>query len=263
MEDRKEALLKESHLYLESHPELRQILNDFVSACLIHKPKDVVGFARDYFASFLEEGERALVKQTGTEMFAAGVAKMRPIVMCGPSGVGKGTLINRLMNDYPSKFGFSVSHTTRAPRPGEIDGVHYHFSTVPAMEADIALGKFIEHARVHNNLYGTSVAAVADVGKQGKMCVLDIDVQGAQQVKKTNLGVTPLFVFIAPPSTEELEKRLRGRGTETEEKIQTRLHNAQSEMQFAHTPGFFDLVIVNDDLDKAYEELKQFIMPQT
>ena len=186
------------------------------------------------------------------------MSKLRPIVMCGPSGVGKGTLINRLMADFPGKFGFSVSHTTRAPRPGETDGVHYNFVEKAAMEADIAEGKFLEHAHVHENIYGTSLAAVEAVATKGQVCVLDIDVQGAEIVKKSTLDA--LFVFIAPPSMEELEKRLRGRGTEKEESIQKRLANAAGEMAKTEVDGFFHAVIVNDDLEKAYGEHKTVVI---
>lgn len=186
------------------------------------------------------------------------MSKLRPIVMCGPSGVGKGTLINRLMADFPGKFGFSVSHTTRAPRPGETDGVHYNFVEKAAMEADIAEGKFLEHAHVHENIYGTSLAAVEAVATKGQVCVLDIDVQGAEIVKKSTLDA--LFVFIAPPSMEELEKRLRGRGTEKEESIQKRLANAAGEMAKTEVDGFFHAVIINDDLEKAYGELKTVVI---
>jgi guanylate kinase len=186
------------------------------------------------------------------------MSKLRPIVMCGPSGVGKGTLINRLMADFPGKFGFSVSHTTRAPRPGETDGVHYNFVEKAAMEADIADGKFLEHAHVHENIYGTSLAAVEAVATKGQVCILDIDVQGAEIVKKSTLDA--LFVFIAPPSMEELEKRLRGRGTEKEESIQKRLANAAGEMAKTEVDGFFHAVIVNDDLEKAYGELKTVVI---
>ena len=186
------------------------------------------------------------------------MSKLRPIVMCGPSGVGKGTLINRLMADFPGKFGFSVSHTTRAPRPGETDGVHYNFVEKSAMEADIADGKFLEHAHVHENIYGTSLAAVEAVATKGQGCVLDIDVQGAEIVKKSTLDA--LFVFIAPPSMEELEKRLRGRGTEKEESIQKRLANAAGEMAKTEVTGFFHLVIINDDLDRAYGVLKTVVI---
>ena len=185
-----------------------------------------------------------------------------PIVICGPSGVGKGTLIEKLKADYPEQFGFSVSSTTRDPRPGEEDGVHYHFTDRESMEKEIEEGKFLEHADVHGNFYGTSVEAVTSVAAEGKMCILDIDVQGAASCKKgfrERAIKNALFVFIAPPSLEKLEARLRGRGTEEEEAIQKRLGNAQGEMDRAKEPGFFDFTIVNDDLEVAYAELKAII----
>ena len=163
--------------------------------------------------------------------------RMRPVVVCGPSGVGKGTLLSRLMSDYPDQYGFSVSHTTRSPRPGEKEGVHYHFCDRAEMEKMIARGEFIEYARVHSNIYGTSIEAVRAVSDAGKTCLLDIDVQGAESVKKTDLNAR--FLFVAPPSFAELESRLRGRGTETEEKIQLRLQNANSEMAYLSKEGFF------------------------
>jgi hypothetical protein len=101
------------------------------------------------------------------------------VVICGPSGVGKGTLLTRLIQAHPDRFGFCVSHTTRAPRPGEINGVHYHFCDVAEMEAAIGRGEFLEHARVHSNIYGTSLAAVEAVSRAGKTCLLDIDVRVA------------------------------------------------------------------------------------
>ena len=103
--------------------------------------------------------------------------EQRPVVVCGPSGVGKGTLLNRLMAEHPEAFGFSVSHTTRQPRPGEVDGVHYHFVQKEDMEAGIQRGEFVEYAHVHSNMYGTSVKGVEDVRAAGKTCLLDIDVQ--------------------------------------------------------------------------------------
>jgi len=181
----------------------------------------------------------------------------RPLVVVGPSGVGKGTLIAMLQREFPDKFGFSVSHTTRAPRPGEVNGTHYNFVDKATMEQDIADGKFLEHAHVHQNIYGTSFAAVRKVSKSGKICLLDIDVQGAELVKKSDLKAA--YVFIAPPSMEELERRLRGRGTETEDAVLKRLENARTEMAKKDVDGFFDAVIVNDDVDKAYEALKAVI----
>ena len=182
---------------------------------------------------------------------------MRPLVIVGPSGVGKGTLIAMLQREFPDKFGFSVSHTTRGPRPGEVNGVHYNFVDKQAMERDIANGKFLEHAHVHQNIYGTSFAAVKSVTKAGKICLLDIDVQGAELVKKS--GMDAAYVFIAPPSMEELERRLRGRGTEAEDAVLKRLENARTDMKSKDVAGFYYAVIVNDDVDKAYMALKEVI----
>ncbi|KAJ7539925.1 hypothetical protein O6H91_11G115300 [Diphasiastrum complanatum] len=180
-----------------------------------------------------------------------------PTVICGPSGVGKGTLINKLMEEFPNTFGFSVSHTTRKPREKELDGVHYHFTNRPAMEVEVKEGKFLESADVHGNLYGTSIAAVEAVAEAGKRCILDIDVQGALSVRRSSMDA--LFIFVAPPSFEELEKRLRGRGTETEEQIQKRLRNAKAEIEQSKSPMLFDHILVNDNIDTAYEQLKKLL----
>ncbi|KAJ0737794.1 putative guanylate kinase [Helianthus annuus] len=203
-------------------------------------------------------------KKLGTEVVSwskgvIGNAK-RPLVISGPSGVGKGTLINMLMKEFPSMFGFSVSHTTRAPREKEQNGVHYHFSERNVMEEDIRNGKFLEHAAVHGNLYGTSIEAVDVVADAGKTCILDIDVQGARSVRANSLEATlATFVFVCPPSFEELEKRLRARGTETEEQIEKRLRNAKAELEQGRSPGLFDHVLVNNDLDACYEQLKNIL----
>ena len=199
-------------------------------------------------------------KRTGTNRLVGrlrGANMARPLVVVGPSGVGKGTLIAMLQREFPDKFGFSVSHTTRSPRPGEVHGTHYNFVDKSTMERDIENGKFLEYAHVHQNIYGTSFAAVKTVTKSGKICLLDIDVQGAELVKKSDLNAA--YVFIAPPSMEELERRLRGRGTESEDAVLKRLENARKEMAKKDVEGFFDAVIVNDDVDKAYEALKSVI----
>mmetsp|Transcript_31274 Transcript_31274/g.93893 ORF Transcript_31274/g.93893 Transcript_31274/m.93893 type:complete len:573 (+) Transcript_31274:177-1895(+) len=184
-----------------------------------------------------------------------------PVVVAGPSGVGKGTLIGMLMKEFPDHFGFSISHTTRDPRPGETDGVEYHFTDRETMAPMIEAGDFIESADVHGHFYGTSKAAVSRVQRQSKICILDIDVQGVRSVKAADLAPAPRFIFVKPPSMEELESRLRGRGTETEEKIQRRLTGAEAELAFADADGGknFDLVIVNDDLDLAFAALKEGI----
>jgi len=131
--------------------------------------------------------------------------------------------------------------------------VHYNFSTVETMKEEIEAGKFVEYAEVHGNYYGTSVKSVESVQNQNLICLLDIDIQGAQNVKKSTLDAR--YLFIAPPSMEELEKRLRGRGTESEEAMQRRLANAQGEMDYGMGEGNFDAVLVNNDLDETLKEM--------
>ena len=138
-------------------------------------------------------------------------------------------------------------------REGEQDGVHYNFTTTDIIKKEIDDGKFVEYADVHGNYYGTSVAAVESVQKQGKICILDIDVQGVRNVKTSTLDA--IYIFIAPPSMEELEKRLRGRGTETEEAVVKRLNNATEEVDYGTGEGNFDRVLKNDDLEKTFEAL--------
>ena len=183
------------------------------------------------------------------------------IVMCGPSGVGKGTLLHKLFAEYPSLFGFSISHTTRAPRPGEENGKDYHFISHDSIKAMIDQGEFVEFAEVHGNYYGTSKASVKAVQDTGKLCVLDIDIQGAQKVAKA--GIPFVGVFVKPPSREELEKRLRGRGTETEDKILKRLKNALGEIDFCDSHTFFTYELVNDNLDLCYKDLVHAISQST
>ncbi|XP_004570259.1 guanylate kinase 1b isoform X2 [Maylandia zebra] len=181
----------------------------------------------------------------------------RPVVLSGPSGAGKSTLLKRLMKEHEGVFGFSVSHTTRNPRPGEEDGKDYHFTTREAMQEGIDKGEFIEHAEFSGNMYGTSKASVEDVRAKNLICILDVDIQGVKRIKETDLN--PIYVSIQPPSMDALEKRLRDRQTETEESLQKRLEAARVDMELSKEPGVFDAVIINDDLEKAYEELKEIL----
>ncbi|ESK96424.1 guanylate kinase [Moniliophthora roreri MCA 2997] len=179
---------------------------------------------------------------------------LRPLVLSGPSGVGKSTLLRRLFAELPDKFGFSVSHTTRAPRPGETDGKEYHFVTREKFLELIKEGAFIEHAEFSGNFYGTSFQTVREVEKQGRRCILDIEAQGVRQIKATNLN--PVYCFISPPSMSALRERLQGRGTETEASVQKRLFIALKEIEFAKEPNVHDVVIINDIVDRAYAMLK-------
>lgn len=161
------------------------------------------------------------------------------------------------MEQYPSKFGFSISHTTRKPRPGEVDGKDYHYTDVETVTQQINNGEFLESAVFSGNTYGTSKRSVQDVLDSGRICIMDIDSQGVQNVK--NVKFDCVFVFIQPPSLEELERRLRGRGTETEDAIQKRLDTSKKEFEYAAKPGSYDYTVVNDDLEKAYTHLREII----
>ncbi|KDQ61651.1 hypothetical protein JAAARDRAFT_31115 [Jaapia argillacea MUCL 33604] len=180
---------------------------------------------------------------------------LRPLVLSGPSGVGKSTLLKRLFAEFPDKFGFSVSHTTRAPRSGEMDGTQYYFVTVEKFKQLIQEGSFIEYAQFSGNFYGTSVMTVKNVSQSGRRCILDIEAQGVRQIKATDLN--PVYAFISPPTLSALRTRLQGRGTEDATSIQKRLAIALKEIDFAKEPGVHDLVIVNDDIDRAYELFKR------
>jgi guanylate kinase len=186
---------------------------------------------------------------------------IRPVVFCGPSGSGKSTLLKHLMTEFPNAFAFSVSHTTRKPRPGEQNGREYHFVTRDEILAAIANNEFLENAEFSGNLYGTSKKSVADVLQSGRICALDIDIQGVKNLKNTDLN--PIYVFVKPPSMELLEKRLRDRGTETEDSLRKRLDTALLELEYERSePNAFDHVIVNDNLEAAYEKLKDILRKQ-
>jgi guanylate kinase len=180
------------------------------------------------------------------------------VVVVGPSGVGKGTLITKLLGEQGARYAISVSHTSRKPRAGEVDGVHYHFAAADAMRSMEARGEFLELSPVHDNVYGTTVAALNTVRASGKMPIVEVDVKGAQKIRarEAELGMRFLFMFIAPPSLTELEKRIVGRKSETPELVKLRLETARAEMDFYRTAGadFFDRSIVNVDFDVAYRE---------
>lgn len=174
-------------------------------------------------------------------------------VITGPSGCGKSTLIKRVMAGLPG-LAFSVSHTTRGPRPSETAGVNYHFVSEGTFRKMAAAGRFAEWAVVHGHYYGTSKVELKRGGRAKDM-VLDIDVQGAGQIKENVKDA--VFIFILPPVADELKKRLLLRGENTPEDIARRLKNAASEIKHY---GRFDFVVINGDLEKAVDELRSVIV---
>ena len=175
------------------------------------------------------------------------------LVISGPSGTGKGTLIERLMKEDPTLV-FSVSATTRAPRPGEIDGVHYHFVTNERYDELVAENAFVEYANVHGNRYGTLRSEVYERLERGENVVLDIDVQGALNVIASEKE--KVSIFILPPSMQELRSRLTGRGTETQEAVERRLHNAVWEIS---QKDKYQYKVINDDLESCLHTLQAII----
>ena len=179
-------------------------------------------------------------------------------VYSGPSGVGKGTLKEKLFAEFGENLVFSVSATTRKARPGETDGVDYFFISRQDFENRIANNDFLEYAEYAGNLYGTPRSAVEAQLSRGVNVLLEIEVQGAMQVKRRM--PESVSVFVLPPSFEELERRLRGRATETEEKILERLNTARGELAHAEK---YDHRVVNVELDAAYAELRRIFLEQT
>ncbi|WP_027180177.1 guanylate kinase [Maridesulfovibrio bastinii] len=176
--------------------------------------------------------------------------KGQVLVMCAPSGTGKSTLVKKLRAEFP-EIGFSISCTTRSPREGEVHGRDYYFLEKDEFTARRDKGEFAEWAEVHGNYYGTPAAPVKDMLLQGTDVLFDIDFQGAMQLRET--FPDGLYVFLLPPSYAELEKRLKGRGTDSAEVIEKRLKNARKEMDAASN---FDYWVINDNLDRAYTELR-------
>lgn len=174
-------------------------------------------------------------------------------VLSGPSGAGKGTLVKRVLQRIPDAW-VSVSATTRKPRPGEVDGKDYYFLDQPRFDELVSQDGFLEWACVHGNSYGTLRSCVQDHMNSGGQVILEIDVQGAFQVKKAMPEAH--LIFIEPPSLEELERRLRGRGTETEEVICKRMKTAEVELAQKME---YDVQVVNDELERATEELVSYI----
>ncbi|UJS24764.1 guanylate kinase [Thiothrix winogradskyi] len=170
-------------------------------------------------------------------------------IVSAPSGAGKSSLLNAL-RERVSNLVISVSHTTRQPRPGEQDGVHYHFTPVEVFRQQVADGNFLEYAQVFDNYYGTSRLSVDALRETGKDVILEIDWQGAQQVRER--AESAISIFILPPSIEALSSRLHGRGQDSAETIQRRMRDAKNEM--SHYPEY-DYLIINDDFATALDDL--------
>lgn len=175
------------------------------------------------------------------------------LVISGPSGVGKGTVLHDLMNTQKNLV-YSVSATTRNKRDGEIEGVSYFYKTHDEFRQMINQGEFLEYAQVHNNFYGTPKKFVENKINDGKIVVLEIDVQGAVNVK--NNTDNAVFIFLAPPSLSELKNRIVGRGTETDDDINLRMKNAEKELEYIK---YYDYLVINDHINSAINSVNEII----
>ncbi|OGU60569.1 MAG: guanylate kinase [Ignavibacteria bacterium GWF2_33_9] len=180
------------------------------------------------------------------------------IVFSSPSGGGKSTIVKMLLDEFP-KLKLSTSATTRSPREGEIDGKHYHFLKQADFKTMIDTDKLIEWEEIFCNYYGTPKTELTLAESEGKCLIFDIDVKGAVSIK-TKFPDNSLLIFIAPPSIEELMRRLKGRNTETDEQINKRMLRTEFEMSFAEE---FDYIVINDNLDNAYNEVKDLLKKET
>ena len=177
------------------------------------------------------------------------------IILSSPSGAGKSTLARRLM-DWDASLRFSVSATTRAPRPGEVDGQHYHFTTPTAFQKAVADQQMLEHAEVFGNFYGSPRAPVETAMRDGRDTLFDVDWQGGQQIRASALGAHVVSIFVLPPSLSELERRLRSRAQDSDAVIASRMEKSRDEI--SHWAEY-DYVLINDDLDLTTDRLRAIL----
>lgn len=183
-------------------------------------------------------------------------AKGLLIVISGPSGAGKGTICKSLLSKHP-ELNLSVSATTRSPRQGEVEGINYYFMTKDDFKEKIKDGDFLEYAEVYDNYYGTPKSNVEEILNQGKDVILEIDIQGALKVKENcDSGI---FIFILPPSMEELKQRIIKRGSETPESLMKRFKSAYKEINYVSR---YNYAVVNDEVEKATEKIEAIILAE-
>jgi guanylate kinase len=233
---RKQKLIESHSDYIQKHPEMREILNDFLSSVLLNKPDDVYLFSKEYFHPFNPTP-----------------VKDKPFIVCGPFGVGKKTLRKTVLDRYGDLFDYVISHTTRKQKPGE--DADYHFVTKEKFDKMKKEGKFLETAESWGEMYGTSKDEIQRIRDEGKIPYIEVDFRGANGLK----SIAANFVFLYPPSIEELRRRIANRTEDTEELFKERIKLAIKEIELANNTVLFTNRITNDNLEKAEKQLTTLI----
>jgi guanylate kinase len=230
---RKQKLIESHGDYISHHPEMREILNDFLASALLNKPDDVYLFAKEYFHPFNPTP-----------------VKDKPFIVCGPFGVGKKSLRKKVLTKYGDLFDYCISHTSRKVKPGENEDT-LHYVTREQFEKMQKEGKFLETAESWGDYYGTSKAEIERIRNEGKIPYIEVDFRGANGLK----SIAANFVFLYPPSIEELRRRIANRNEDTEELFKKRMELAIKEIELANNAVLFTNRITNDDMEKAEQQL--------
>ena len=230
---RDKEIIENHESYLLEHPEMREILNDFLTSVLLNKPDDVYLFAKEYFHPFNPTP-----------------VKDKPFIVCGPYGVGKKILRKKVLAKYGDLFDYWVSYTTRPKKPGE-DSSEYHFVTKEQFAKMEKEKKFIESWENWGHMYGTSHDEIERIRNEGKIPYIEVNFKGANGLK----SIAANFVFLYPPSIEELRRRIANRTEDTEELFKKRMELAIKEIELANNAVLFTNRIINDELDKAEQQI--------
>jgi guanylate kinase len=222
--------------YINAHPELRTIMDDFMASVVENKPSDILKFAVSYFGA---------LRTSGTAGFPV-------LCVTGPPGVGKSTIVKMLMERNPDAFQFPVETTTRTPKKEEKDGVHFNFVSSEQFQTMITNGEFLTYRQVYQNWYGTTLAAFDKVRRRNKICLMDTDVATTDLVRASSLESK--YLFIAPKSVDALEKRLRKINRDTDVIIARKIEQAMEDMTKGTEEGLFDEVVTNDNLEACYRD---------
>lgn len=222
--------------YVDQHPELRTLLDEFTSAAIAQKPSDLIKFGTKWFASLRD-----------------GAMGFSPLILTGPSGCGKSTLANKLIEKYPRVFAKPIETTTRVAKEVEVNGEDFYFVEEIEFQAIKERNEFIEWKPVYQNFYGTTIAAVELVIDSGRICILDLEFERIQKYKDSPLDNK--IMFIAPPSMDVLEDRLNGSRRYNAGAIEEKMEDAIEQMEFGCTEGNFDGVLYNDELEPSFHEL--------